>query len=61
MACSWKCSIKHIYWKANMSADWMATHFNHLSLGFHIFTTPPQELTSVLAADALEIAWPRAI
>lgn len=37
----------------------LATHFDHLQLGLHVFNTPPIELTSLLTSDALEVVWPR--
>lgn len=50
-----KCSIKHIYREANMCADWMSTHYDDLSLGLHIFDSPPPGLSSLLTADAMEL------
>ncbi|XVF33779.1 hypothetical protein REPUB_Repub18cG0000300 [Reevesia pubescens] len=55
----WLCSIKHTHREANYSADWMATHFDHLSLGLHIFDSPPTNIFSCLLADAIGVTWTR--
>ncbi|XVE91534.1 hypothetical protein REPUB_Repub01dG0018000 [Reevesia pubescens] len=52
---NWSCAIKHINREANTSADWMATHSEHLSLGFHEFNSPPGNLLPILLADAFRL------
>ncbi|XVE98964.1 hypothetical protein REPUB_Repub03eG0155100 [Reevesia pubescens] len=57
--CHWICTIKHVHRKSNTCANWMAIHFDHLSLGLHVFDFPQDDITSCLLAVAMGIAWPR--
>ncbi|XVF06929.1 hypothetical protein REPUB_Repub06bG0093400 [Reevesia pubescens] len=55
----WICNIKHVHREANHYADWMATHFDNLSLGLHIFSSPPIGISHCFLADMSSLAWPR--
>ncbi|XVF05102.1 hypothetical protein REPUB_Repub05bG0142500 [Reevesia pubescens] len=56
---NWLCYIKHVHKEANFFTDWMATHFDNLSLGLHIFDSPPSGINYVLMVDAIGIVWSR--
>lgn len=57
----WTCKITHVYREPNKCADWMATHFDDLELGLHVFNNPTTGITSALTADAMGLVWKRAI
>ncbi|XVF26299.1 hypothetical protein REPUB_Repub14bG0004500 [Reevesia pubescens] len=56
---NWLCSIKHIYREANVCADWLATHCDHLNLGLYILDLPHGEIMASLLADSIGIVTPR--
>ncbi|XVE97598.1 hypothetical protein REPUB_Repub03eG0033200 [Reevesia pubescens] len=57
--CNWICSIRHVHMEANVCADWIATYFEHLNLGLHLFNSHPSDIAPLLMADAMGVIWPR--
>ncbi|KAM1599401.1 hypothetical protein ACFXTN_021985 [Malus domestica] len=58
---NWRCEVTHIYREKNASADHMADLGHGLSLGLHVFDSPPTTATNFLASDSIGRALPRAV
>ncbi|KAB2602506.1 hypothetical protein D8674_003511 [Pyrus ussuriensis x Pyrus communis] len=58
---NWRCEVTHIYREMNASADHMAYLGHGLSLGLHVFVSPPTTASNCLVSDSIGRALPRAV
>ncbi|XP_048422575.1 uncharacterized protein LOC125469371 [Pyrus x bretschneideri] len=58
---NWRCEVTHIYREMNVSADHMADLGHGLSLGLHLFVSPPTTANNCLVSDFIGRALPRAV
>lgn len=57
----WIVWFQHMFREANRVIDKLANHRVSLATGFHNFPEPPNEMSTVLLEDYIDVTFPRVV